>query len=98
MDSRFDGNQRALATEADVSPQAVHTYLNRGRIPKAEELYRLSRALGVTMEYLLTGENLTPGLTMKPAPKIEIADIREHVKAAQNSMAAADDALKKFVR
>jgi SOS-response transcriptional repressor LexA len=36
---------------------AIANYKN-GRIPKSDELFRLSRELGVTMEYLLTGKEV----------------------------------------
>lgn len=34
----------------------IWAYVNEGRIPEAPILYRLSQSLGVTMEYLLTGD------------------------------------------
>lgn len=44
-----------LAELVSVSPTAIGNYCN-GRIPKADELYRISNALRVTMEWLLTGD------------------------------------------
>lgn len=43
-----------LARLADVTPAAISRYL-AGRIPNSEELFRLSGALGVSMEWLLAG-------------------------------------------
>jgi transcriptional regulator with XRE-family HTH domain len=47
--------QAELAARADVSQGAVSRYLNGKASPKAEELLRIAGALGVTMEWLLTG-------------------------------------------
>ncbi len=49
-------SQRVLASECDLSPGAVTQY-TQGRTPKAEELHRIARYFGVTMEWLLTGES-----------------------------------------
>ena len=43
-----------LADLVGVSPTAIGNYCN-GRIPRADELYRISTVFGVTMETLLTG-------------------------------------------
>lgn len=44
-----------LADIVGVSPTAIGNYCS-GRIPRADELHRISRAFGVTMEEMLTGE------------------------------------------
>jgi transcriptional regulator with XRE-family HTH domain len=46
--------QRTIALECSISAGALTQYL-QGRIPKAEELYRLARYFNVSMEFLLTG-------------------------------------------
>lgn len=55
----FEGNQRALALRAGLTPQAINTYINppggKQRLPKSNELYRLAVACGMSMEELLTG-------------------------------------------
>lgn len=48
-------SQRVIASECDLSPGAVTQY-TQGRTPKAEELLRIAKYFGVTMEWLLTGE------------------------------------------
>ena len=47
--------QAELAAQSDVSQGAISRYLNGKASPKAEELLRISRALNVSMEQLLTG-------------------------------------------
>ena len=49
-------NPAELARVCGLTPTAISYYLNDRSMPKSEELLRLSRALGVSMEYLLTGE------------------------------------------
>jgi transcriptional regulator with XRE-family HTH domain len=46
-----------FAVHADLSPQAVSNYINGQREPGAWELLKLSRALSVSMEFLLTGKD-----------------------------------------
>jgi len=44
-----------LAELVGVSPTAIGNYCN-GRIPKADELYRICKVFGISMETMLTGE------------------------------------------
>ena len=46
-----------LASRADVPPEVVEACL-RGELPDALSLYRIAKALDVTMEWLLTGEEI----------------------------------------
>lgn len=39
-----------------ITPQMVSNWKARNNIPKTESLYRIAKYLGVSMEYLLTGE------------------------------------------
>jgi transcriptional regulator with XRE-family HTH domain len=87
--------QERLAEIAGVSQGAVSGWKN-GAIPKADVLYRLAGALGVSMEYLLTGEEPGDRPTMLPAPNVEVAEVRKRVKAAQAALAMAADELKKI--
>jgi transcriptional regulator with XRE-family HTH domain len=64
---------KKLAKEISVAQSAVWGYLNEGRIPEAPILHRLSVALGVTMEYLLTGEG--------PQPNIPVLLSKDHQEA-----------------
>lgn len=45
-----------LASASDVTPTSVSRYLGGKAEPRAAELYRLAKALDVSMEWLLTGE------------------------------------------
>lgn len=49
------GNEAEAARRTGITPQAINTYVRENRLPKAEQLYALACALGVTMDELLTG-------------------------------------------
>lgn len=53
-------SQAELAARLGVSPSALGMYEQDRREPSADMLVRLSRELGVTTDYLLTGQ-LRPG-------------------------------------
>lgn len=65
--------QADLAAKSDVSQGAISRYLNGKASPKAEELLRISRALGVSMELLLTGQ----GQQQSQSPAAEAGSIRQ---------------------
>lgn len=48
-------NQNQLAEAASVSNVTISRYMSGARTPGTEELYRMAKVLGVSMEYLLTG-------------------------------------------
>jgi transcriptional regulator with XRE-family HTH domain len=45
-----------LINITSISKTAISNYLTNNRIPKAEELYKIAKALDTSMEYILTGE------------------------------------------
>lgn len=47
-------SQRDVARAVEIAESALTNYL-RGRVPKSEELYKLSLFFGVRMEWLLAG-------------------------------------------
>lgn len=53
-----------LAAKAGMTPTAISRY-RQGRIPAAEELLALANALGVTMEWLLTGQGPSPAAPVR---------------------------------
>ena len=48
-------NQNQLADLAEISHVSISRYMTTDRIPGTEELYRMAKALDVSMEFLLTG-------------------------------------------
>lgn len=45
-----------LAEKVDIKYQQMKEQRSSGRVPSAEDLYRISKALNTTMEYLYAGE------------------------------------------
>lgn len=56
-------SKKRLADETGVSPSAVGTYINEGRIPEAPILLKIARLLNKSMEELLTGNEAIPGVS-----------------------------------
>ena len=94
---REEWNQERVAQIAGVSQGAVSGWSN-GALPRADALYRLSRAFGVTMEYLLTGEEPNTGMVMEPPPAPDTAGIAQQLKVAREALAVAEAELKKIGR
>ncbi len=50
--------RKELAAQTGISKRTIDTYLdNRAVIPNAEVAVRLAKALGTTVEFLVTGED-----------------------------------------
>ena len=49
--------QRALSKECGFTERRIETLVSTGRLPDAIEAYRIAQALGVTVEYLVSGEH-----------------------------------------
>lgn len=56
--SKFGWSQAELARRLNISPSAVGMYEQGRREPPVDILISLSRVLGVSMDYLLTGRAL----------------------------------------
>lgn len=92
--------QKDVAELAAVKTSAISNYLAGERMPGAEQLYRLSRALGVSMEYLLTGEESGAGGASAGSQAAYGPDWRGRASAAEAELreikAALADLSKKF--
>jgi transcriptional regulator with XRE-family HTH domain len=69
-------NVNRLSKKVGVVPQTIWNYIDNGHSPDSFILYRLSQALGVTMEHLLTGEAIEQ--------KQPILLSKEHTAAREN--------------
>lgn len=56
--------QEALAEQAELSPQLVSYAESGKRATRPENLYKLARALGVSTDYLLSGETVDKDLLL----------------------------------
>jgi transcriptional regulator with XRE-family HTH domain len=59
IDKKFK-NVAEIAKATGLNPTTIGYYLKDKSLPRSEEMLKLSRALGVSMEYLLTGEDSKP--------------------------------------
>lgn len=60
--------QAELASKASTTQATISRYLRGIAMPRAEELHRISLALGVTMEWLLTGQGPVNAAPSSPKP------------------------------
>ena len=62
----FGYSQKFAAEQLNISPQAYSHYENNRRVPDVDMLHKLSLLYGVSMEFLLTGQQevLTPTQTL----------------------------------
>lgn len=81
--------QKELSKVLQMSDSAIINY-KRGRIPKADELLRISQYFNVTLEWLLTGQD--PQYTPIPQSAWEM-----RCRRAEDKLAIALDALKCIV-
>jgi transcriptional regulator with XRE-family HTH domain len=58
--SRFGWSQAELARRVNISPSTVGMYEQGRREPSLEVIITLSRVLGVSVDFLLTGNSLCP--------------------------------------
>lgn len=72
---------KELAARTGISRNTIENYLNaREHTPTADGAVKIAQALGVTVEYLVTGEELPP---MKTSLGPEIQDLIRKYKLLQ---------------
>lgn len=65
--------QKELAFKAGIKKRALDMYLgSQSSMPPADVAVRLAKVLGVTVEYLVTGEKPEPGATSEKEKKIAL--------------------------
>ena len=78
--------QKELAYKANISLRNIENYLRENAsIPAADKAVQIAKALGVTVEYLVTGKNFTLETTPSIDPEIQklIKDIKKLPKGKQ---------------
>lgn len=84
-----DTPQKDIAARTGISASAISQYLNEEapRTPKADELYKLAKLFGVSMEYLLVGEGEEPaagGITLHDREEVKMQEMgfkcAEHIQ------------------
>ena len=57
--------QKDIIEKTGISKAAISNYVNGGRIPEAEALYKISKILNTSMEWLLVGEATNENFTVE---------------------------------
>jgi transcriptional regulator with XRE-family HTH domain len=74
---------KELAVKSGVNKYSIDNYLNaRGQTPSAEAAVRIARALGVSVEYLVTGEEKRHSETRMDSETRDIVRITEQLNEA----------------
>ena len=64
--------QKDIYDRAQMSNVAMSNYINGKRIPDTESIYKIAKALEVSIEYLLTGEDFRPELPDQEEKLLEL--------------------------
>jgi len=76
--------QKELAHKAKISLRNIENYLRENAsIPSADKAVQIAQALGVTVEYLVTGKDLANKVTASGEPEID-SEIRQLIKTLKN--------------
>ena len=68
-----DIQHKELAAKAEIKPRTLLTYVaSEPSMPPADVAVRLAKALGVTVEYLVTGEHSESSLTAREKYLVQI--------------------------
>lgn len=70
--------QRGLSSTCELSPRAIETWIAAGQLPDVFQAYKIAQALGVSVEYLVTGQE--PAVTDKYKTAIQ------EIKAVLNAL------------
>ena len=55
-----NSKQENIAQECDIPYQTFRSWVTRQTFPDALQAYKIAQALGVSVEYLVTGEDTSP--------------------------------------
>jgi transcriptional regulator with XRE-family HTH domain len=78
--------QKELAYKTKIPLRSIENYLRKsGPIPLADKAVKIAQALGVTVEYLVTGKDTPAGASASVDPEIQalIRSIRKLPKSKQ---------------
>jgi len=76
--------QKELAHKAGISLRNIENYLRENAsIPSADKAVQIAQVLGVTVEYLVTGKDLTKEITASGDSEVDF-EIRQFIKSLKN--------------
>jgi len=82
-----DMRVKELAKLSGVKKQTIDSYLREnGYIPSVETAVNIARALGVSVEYLVTGEEVNPKNAQYPVEARLVADITAKLNEKNRKM------------
>lgn len=84
------GTARQFAIKANIPEQTINSYLKRGSLPDIEKSVKIAKALGITVEELLTGRNPEKVL-------LRDADERIYVEKLLRILRSNDDLMKRAI-
>jgi transcriptional regulator with XRE-family HTH domain len=90
------GSEADAARKTGITPQAINTYVRENRLPKAEQLHALAEAMGVTMEFLLTGKQSTEWAVNEPLPQSSSPEARKLIRQLLSTAKALETELEKY--
>lgn len=73
--------QRGLSSTCGFSPRAIEAWIAAGQLPDAFQTFKIAQALGVSMEYLVTGKE--PEVSV---PRKDLADLKDLLMQAVNKI------------
>ena len=80
---------KELAAKSGVKKQTIDSYLNtQGCTPSADAAVAIAKVLGVTVEYLVTGEEFKKS-TLYPSEARKVAEITAQMNSKNRKMAVA---------
>lgn len=77
-----DLSQRDLATKINESYNTLQSWINRNRLPDAEQAVRIAEVLNTSVEFLVTGKPSTKKSNHQQTLKL----LEEAIKRLQNDM------------
>jgi len=95
----------SLAEEIKISSQSVADYVNGVSLPRADILYKISQAVGRSMEWLLTGQDEIEVSATTPPPlesryidrlEKDIDNAHEHIRSQNDRIEALINAVCQF--
>jgi transcriptional regulator with XRE-family HTH domain len=76
--------QKELAYKAKISLRNIENYLRENAsVPSADKAVQIAQVLGVTVEYLVTGKDITKEITASGDSEVDF-EIRQFIKSLKN--------------
>ena len=82
--------KKELAVKAGINKRAIDTYVRtNSSMPPADTAVKIAKALGVTVEYLVTGKEIKQNTVQYPSEARIVAEITAQLDEKNRKMAVA---------